>query len=395
MKKNEILVLYGKRIKEMAEEACRLADLRCLILEKCASPDARIALKPNLLGPVAAEDGATTHPEIVEGVLAYLKAEGFRNLAVMEGSWVGDRTEDSLLVTGMGDLLRGLDVPFIDLQKDRTCRIDCCGMSLTVCRSPLEADFLINLPVMKGHCQTRMTCALKNMKGCIPNSEKRRFHKMGLFDPIGHLSCGLHQDFILTDSICSDLTFEDGGNPVQQDRIFAAADPVLNDAYCCRLMELSLSDVPYIGIAEACGVGSSDLSGADIRIYREEKEGYIAGEESKPAASSMNLRDILSVKEIVNEVDSCSACYGTLLPVLRRLKDEGYETGRLRGLCIGQGFRGKKGKLGIGSCTASFDVHLLGCPPEEDAMYTFLREILQDSEKEILQDPEKEILQDS
>ena len=32
-------------------------------------------------------------------------------------------------------------------------------------------DFLINVPVMKGHCQTKITCALKNMKGLIPNSE--------------------------------------------------------------------------------------------------------------------------------------------------------------------------------------------------------------------------------
>ena len=46
---------------------------------------------------------------------------------------------------------------------------------MEICCRALDADFLINLPVLKGHCQTAMTCALKNCKGCIPDREKRRF----------------------------------------------------------------------------------------------------------------------------------------------------------------------------------------------------------------------------
>ena len=48
------------------------------------------------------------------------------------------------------------------------------GMELSVCRCVQDFDYLINVPVLKGHCQTRVTCALKNMKGLIPNKEKRR-----------------------------------------------------------------------------------------------------------------------------------------------------------------------------------------------------------------------------
>ena len=231
MRDNEIIVIYGEQIQNMAYEICRQAGLKEMILGKCSSYEAKIILKPNLLGPVPASEGATTHPEIVEGVIRYLQEAGFRNLSVCEGSWVGDKTNDALLVCGYDTMLKRLGVPFVDLQKDKSRLVDCAGMKIRICEEPLSADFLINLPVMKGHCQTRMTCALKNMKGCIPNPEKRRFHQIGLFEPIGHLSAGLHQDFILTDSICSDLTFEDGGNPVAQNRIFAAVDPVLNDAY--------------------------------------------------------------------------------------------------------------------------------------------------------------------
>lgn len=374
MNRSDIIVLYGKRIRDMAEEACRLAGLKDMILHKCGTYDASIALKPNLLGPIPAEEGATTHPEIAEGVIMYLQRAGFRKITVMEGSWVGDRTEDSLLVTGFGDMLRRMEVPFIDLQKDSSEIRNCAGMDIRICCSPLRADFLINLPVMKGHCQTRMTCALKNMKGCLPNREKRRFHKMGLFDPIGHLSAGIRQDFILTDSICSDLTFEDGGNPVQQNRIFAACDPVLNDTYCCRLMHLDPGEVPYIRIAERCGAGSSSLKDASVSIYNETYSGYVIGGELVPAEYPGQLEEILSVKEIVDEAESCSACYGTLVPVLRRLQEEGFDISKLKGLCIGQGFRGKTGEIGIGSCTSGFRDNLPGCPPKEEAMYDWLKE---------------------
>lgn len=376
MDKREIIILYGKHVQQMANEACRLAGLSDLILEKCGSQDAKIALKPNLLGPVPAEEGATTHPEIAEGVIRYLRESGFSRISVMEGSWVGDKTEDSLYVTGFADLLRRLDVPFTDLQKDESEVVDCAGMKIRICKAPLGADFLINLPVMKGHCQTRMTCALKNMKGCIPNPEKRRFHKMGLFDPIGHLAAGLRQDFILTDSICSDLTFEDGGNPVPQNRIFAARDPVLNDTYCLKLMGISKNDVPYIKVAEMCGAGSSDLSRAKVSTWLEKKDEYIRGEAPMSDDLSRKAGDILSVREVVNEVDSCSACYGSLIPVLRRLQEEGYPIGKLKGICIGQGYRGRTGACGIGSCTSLFDKNLRGCPPKAEEMYRWLKNLL-------------------
>ena len=386
MRDNEIIVIYGEQIQNMAYEICRQAGLKEMILGKCSSYEAKIILKPNLLGPVPASEGATTHPEIVEGVIRYLQEAGFRNLSVCEGSWVGDKTNDALLVCGYDTMLKRLGVPFVDLQKDKSRLVDCAGMKIRICEEPLSADFLINLPVMKGHCQTRMTCALKNMKGCIPNPEKRRFHQIGLFEPIGHLSAGLHQDYILTDSICSDLTFEDGGNPVAQNRIFAAVDPVLNDAYCLQLMHLDESEVPYIRIAEQCGVGTADLSRASVRILKEGagedgKVCYKNTEASPERMTHSQMKEktavLIHVSELVHEVDSCSACYGRLVPVLRELEDEGVPVERLRGICIGQGFRGKGGRFGIGSCTSGFDMSLPGCPPDEEKMKDWLRQLVE------------------
>ena len=154
---------------------------------------------------------------------------------------------------GYRELTEKYQVPFWDMQKDKGIERDCRGMKLNVCERAANIDFLINVPVLKGHCQTKITCALKNMKGLIPNTEKRHFHAMGLHEPIAHLNAGLHQDFVVVDNICGDLDFEDGGNPVVMNRIWAGTDPVLIDSYVCQIMHYTTKDVPYIELAEKLG----------------------------------------------------------------------------------------------------------------------------------------------
>ena len=56
-------------------------------------------------------------------------------------------------------------------------------MEISVCRQALALDYLINLPVIKGHCQTAVTCALKNCKGLIPNRRSGGFTPWGFIGP--------------------------------------------------------------------------------------------------------------------------------------------------------------------------------------------------------------------
>jgi uncharacterized protein (DUF362 family) len=278
---------------------------------------------------------------------------------------VGDRTEEAYEVCGYKDLCEKYGVPFKDMQKDKGISRDCGGMTLNLCETVGEIDFLINVPVLKGHCQTKITCALKNMKGLIPNSEKRRFHALGLHQPIAHLNVGIRQDFIVVDNICGDLDFEDGGNPVVMNRVLAGRDPVLIDAWVCQMMHYKVSDVPYIGLAEALGVGSADISKAQICI--------VGDDEGKSLPKS---RKVVELQDAVEEVESCSACYGYLIPALEMLKEDGLFDKLDTKICIGQGYRGKSGKLGVGSCTGKFEHHLGGCPPTENQIYEFLKEYL-------------------
>ena len=171
MNKNEIYIKSGTNYKEMTKELLAQCGLASVISDK----KMQIGIKPNLVSPSEASWGATTHPEIVAGIIEYLQENGYGNIAILEGSWVGDKTTEAYEVCGYRELTEKYQVPFWDMQKDKGIKRDCRGMKLNVCERAANIDFLINVPVLKGHCQTKITCALKNMKGLIPNTEKRHF----------------------------------------------------------------------------------------------------------------------------------------------------------------------------------------------------------------------------
>lgn len=314
-----------------------------------------VALKPNLVTDTPPESGATTHPGVLSGCIEYLSDHGIKDVYIIESSWVGGNTERSLRACGYDKLCRRYGVKFYDLKKDKTESVQTPFGPINICVRALRAGYLINLPVLKGHCQTAMTCALKNCKGCIPDSEKRRFHSAGLMKPIAALGAALKPDLNIVDSICGDLNFEEGGNPVQTNRMFMCPDPVQTDAYGCRLMGLELDGVPYIKLAEQWGGGTTVIAEGDIVQLNSPTH---AGSYPRPTGRVAGL-----VKD-VHEDKACSACYASLVRAL-------HTSGNRAGLpiAIGQGWKGKAfDGIGIGRCCDCAATKVPGCPPTAEAV---------------------------
>lgn len=360
MQKNEILRIYGTDYKSMTKRLLNEAALFSHI-----KPGARIGIKPNLVSPVPADFGATTHPEVVAGIIEHLKEHGFDDIRVIEGSWVGDKTEDSFEYCGFNAIAREYGITLVDTQKEKSYEVPCGDISVNICNCVRDVDFMINVPVLKGHCQTNITCALKNMKGLIPNFEKRRFHSMGLHKPIAILNSAIRQDFIVVDHICGDLSSEGGGNPYHSDCVMAATDPVLIDSYLCRLMGYTLDEVPYIKYAAEAGVGCADLSTLNIRT--------IGGDGVERDEVLPRTHSLLKLKDKAEDVDTCSSCYESLMEALSRLESEGLLDTFTEKICIGQGFRCKTGEFGIGNCTKLFKHSVAGCPPTPDDIYAGIK----------------------
>jgi hypothetical protein len=210
-----------------------------------------------------------------------------------------------------------------------------------------------------------MTCALKNLKGCLPDREKRRFHADGLIEPIAALGATLKPALTIVDSICGDLNFEEGGNPVQTNRMYLGTDPVQIDAYGCRLMGLQIEDVPYIQLAEKWGAGSTTIRDGDIITLNEPAESR-----TYPAPSGI----VRSLTRQVKAESACSACYASLVRGLYMAQEEGLRV--RKEIAIGQAYRGKSIKgLGVGNCCIGADCCVKGCPPTASDVLAMLRAV--------------------
>lgn len=359
--KNAIWIQYGTDLAQMAIDILEAAG----VADAIGPLDTLIGIKPNLVVARPADEGATTHPALVEGIIRYLHAHGFHNLLILEGAWVGARTDAAFDACGYTALSQRTGVPLFDTQRDSHRMHDCAGMRLALCDKATALGFLINVPVLKGHCQTNVTCALKNLKGLIPDSEKRRFHTMGLHKPIAHLNAGIRQGFVLVDAVCGDLNFEEGGNPVPRNQAFGGYDPVLIDAYACNQLGYETHEVPYIGMAQALGLGTASLAEASLHTLGAPQQG--------PGPAS---RRVQSLARHVDARDACSACYANLIYALERLDALGLLSRLQERIAIGQGFRDEAGTLGVGQCTARFADITKGCPPSTTDILSMLTEHL-------------------
>lgn len=365
MTENELLVCYGSDPATMTRDILEHIPLKTLV-----KTDAKIVLKPNLVVPNSASEGATTHPEIVETLIVYLLEQGYRNITIAESSWVGASTSAAFKAHGYYDLAKRYQVKLVDIKHDPYTSISAHDYTVEMSQTIMNADFLISLPVLKGHCQTTMTCALKNMKGCISDASKRKFHAWGLHEPIAVLNTIRRADLVIVDSLNGDLDFEEGGNPVQTNRMFAGLDSVLVDTFGTHLMGFDVSDVPYLSIAQKLGVGSVRIDQASIHELN--KDRHVAMPQPTQRVQTLSTYTIPS--------SACSACFGNLIHALARMEERGSLSRLSRRIHIGQDYKGKSGcGLGVGICTNGFTHALAGCPPKAVDMVHFLENMLEES----------------
>ena len=352
----DVYIHYGTDMQNMTYALLQRADIKSRLRTSM-----RVCIKPNLVVSRPADEGATTHPEIVEGIVQYLQDSGLRDIVIAEGSWVGDSTRRAWQNCGYAALAKQYGVELVDTKQDKVLRRKAGKLELEVCESIASADYLINVPVLKGHCQTDMTCCLKNMKGCIPDSEKRRYHSMGLHKPIALLNTQIVPDLHVIDSICGDLTFEEGGNPIASNRILLGFNAVLLDSYCAQLMGYRPDEIHHLRHARDYGVGE----------YADENTQIVEmGTDARPQTVMQRSSIAKKLSRFVEEDSACSACYAALMFALHKIGGAGAEK-----IKIGQGFKGKEpGGIGVGNCTKGCARFVPGCPPKAVDIVEFLQE---------------------
>jgi len=352
-----IVITYGNEMTKNTYDTLVASDINAYL-----KPGYDVSLKPNLVVPGPASNGAVTHPEVVEGVILFLRDHGVKRIKIIESSWVGDSTKRAFKFCGYEELSHKYKIPLIDLKSDSCTRLKFSGYEMEVCDEALNTDFLINIPVLKAHCQTRLTCCLKNLKGCIPDREKSRFHTLGIHKPVAALNGIIKTGYCVVDGICGDLSFEEGGNPIHSNRIIAGRDPLMVDSLCAELIGYHPDDIEYLLFGKKIGLGnyySSDTRIVELNTHNK----------SVIVARGENSAD--RYRGLISEDAACSACYSSLIYALHRLGSRVKVDGKIH---IGQGFKEKSGKgFGVGVCTQGFTENVKGCPPKATDIIKALR----------------------
>lgn len=126
----------------------------------------KVFIKPNAVYPHPPESGTTTEPRVIEGILQYLSDKSPKEILIAEA---GDCLENDLV---------WLDKYIKPLAEKYGCQYSSIR-ELKKVKAPIfppivvpeffldKEVIIINVPKLKVHCQTLLTCGIKNFVGCF------------------------------------------------------------------------------------------------------------------------------------------------------------------------------------------------------------------------------------
>ncbi len=134
--------------------------------------DARVLIKPNLLGAKPPESGIDTHPEVVRAVISLVKeAGGYVQVGDSPGGSV-KKMADVYAISGIGQVCQEEGVEIVNFDQVKMIK------GIPIAKAPLEADVFISVPKFKTHELMILTGGVKNVFGVVPGLFKTECHKL-------------------------------------------------------------------------------------------------------------------------------------------------------------------------------------------------------------------------
>jgi len=349
-------------------------------LELIVSPGDTVLLKPNVLCPFDYRTGAVTNPHLVRAVCRLVRAAGAKKVIIAESAAVGfDDTMEAFAKSGIAEVAREEKAELVDLLAVDTI---CVGIPngrvfrrLQLPEILMQADVLINLPVMKTHDVFPATLGLKNMKGVLRQKDKKRFHRWGLAQAIVDLNkLMLPQLTVIDGTVAMEGIGPVYGIPVNLGIIVSSFDTVAADAVAATVMGIDPMEIEYIKLAAEQGLGCADMSQIQVR-------GSSIDDVKKEFKSTQV--DFNSYREqgiIIHESGACSGCRHFVESLLAfHLKDnvdllKGYTI--IFGQTITPPEKIEGELLSFGSCTKRYrnqGGYIAGCPPHGSDVLEYLR----------------------
>jgi len=230
-----------------------------------------VLVKPNIGWDRTPEQGANTHPELVGAIVKKAYEAGAARVVVFDHTC--DEMKACYRNSGIkkaveenkGVMLSGGDErDYVDVEIPGATILK----KAKVHKAFMEADVIINVPVLKNHMGGRMTASLKNLMGVV--WDRRFWHSEGLQQCIGEFPL-LKKKVDLTIIDAYRVMVADGPRGISPENIklmkmqLLSRDMVLVDTAAAKILEMNPKDIPYLITANALKIGTMDLDKANIK----------------------------------------------------------------------------------------------------------------------------------
>jgi len=227
--------------------------------------DSLILLKPNLNNDLNALMGNSTDLRVIVAVIKALQRRGYTNLVIGDGCNCGvlRRQIDVFARLRVDRLAAKFGVRIVNLNTEPGREINLTqGDKANIAAICFEADAFINLPTIKTHFEAQMSCACKNLVGCLAGrSEKKKLH-----DNLIANILRLNEEIKPTLQIVDGLVAMEGngpgdGVPKKLGFIAAGSNAFLVDLTIAHLVGFELDEVQYLALARQKGyISEGDIS---------------------------------------------------------------------------------------------------------------------------------------
>jgi uncharacterized protein (DUF362 family) len=220
---------------------------------------AKVVCLPN---PQGSRPGVSTNPELMGTLVSRCLEAGAAEAVVASGHgagrWYSTGIIEAVEKAGGKMVYPRSDGDWVEVPVPQGRQLK----KAVIVRRALENDVLINVPIVKQHDSTRVTCTMKNLMGF--NSDNGSWHRSDdyLEHAIAELASVIVPDLCVVDAIT--ILTENGpfgpGRTVSPRQVVAGVNQVSVDAYCCRFLDLDPREAVHIRIAAEMKLGDLDIS---------------------------------------------------------------------------------------------------------------------------------------
>ena len=166
-----------------------------------------VVLKPNAGHAAPAESAVCTNPKTLRAVIHEVRKAQPRSIVVAESAAVGCDTMECYQLSGIAKVCEEENVEMIDIKKDKDLvNVAVRGYKSNIKHAKiprflLEADHIINLPILKAHASMVFSCALKNIKGTVQDAVHVTMHQQNLTMAMMDVWYAVRPDINIVDAI--------------------------------------------------------------------------------------------------------------------------------------------------------------------------------------------------